>query len=111
LNQFRAEDAEILIVVPAKREKTAKYASTLGFNGFVVPDNEKKIYRRYGLDTSFMGAMQKSEMFIVDENGELVFAQGHGSPLRLPEVTEVLDVVKTLNLERTTKNDEHLPNK
>jgi len=58
-----------------------------------------------------MGAMQKSEVFIVDENSEVVFAQGHGSPLRLPEVTEVLDVVKTLNLERTTKNDEHLPNK
>jgi len=111
LSQFRAENAEILIVVPAKREKTAKYASALGFDGFVVPDNEKNIYRRYGLDTSFMGAMQKSEVFIVDENSEVVFAQGHGSPLRLPEVTEVLDVVKTLNMEHSTKNDEHMRNR
>ena len=58
-----------------------------------------------------MGAMQKSEVFIVDENSEVVFAQGHGSPLRLPEVTEVLDVVKTLNMEHSTKNDEHMRNR
>ena len=97
LDKFRAEDAEILIVVPEKREKALKYASAMGFSGFVVPDAEKKIYHRYGLDTSFMGAMQKSEVFVIDASGELAFAQGHGSPLRLPKVTEVLDVVKSLH--------------
>ena len=97
LDKFRAEDAEILIVVPEKREKALKYASAMGFSGFVVPDDEKKIYHRYGLDTSFMGAMQKSEVFVIDAAGEVAFAQGHGSPLRLPKVTEVLTVVKSLN--------------
>ena len=80
-----------------------KYASEMGFGGFVVPDNEKKIYHRYGLDTSLMGAMQKSEVFVIDAAGELAFAQGHGSPLRLPRVTEVLDVVKSLHAKRSSK--------
>ena len=97
MDKFRAENAEILIVVPEEREKAVKYASKMGFGGFVVPDNEKKIYHRYGLDSSFMGAMQKSEGFVIDAAGELAFAQGHGSPLRLPKVTEVLNVVKFLN--------------
>ena len=105
LDKFRAEDAEILIVVPEKREKALKYASAMGFSGFVVPDDEKKIYHRYGLDTSFMGAMQKSEVFVIDAHGELAFAQGHGSPLRLPKVTEVLDVVKSLHAKRSSKNN------
>ena len=97
MEKFRAEYAEILIVVPEEREKALKYASARGFEGFVVPDNEKKIYHRYGLDTSFMGAMQKSEVFVIDAAGQLAFAQGHGSPLRLPKVWEVLDVVKSLH--------------
>ena len=105
LDKFRAEDAEILIVVPEKREKALKYASAMGFRGFVVPDDEKKIYHRYGLDTSFMGAMQKSEVFVIDAAGQLAFAQGHGSPLRLPKVTEVLDVVKSLHAKRSSKNN------
>ena len=105
MDKFRAEDAEILIVVPEKREKALKYASSMGFSGFVVPDAEKKIYHRYGLDTSFMGAMQKSEVFVIDALGELAFAQGHGSPLRLPRVTEVLDVVKSLHAKRSSKNN------
>ena len=105
LDKFRAEDAEILIVVPEKREKALKYASAMGFSGFVVPDDEKKIYHRYGLDTSFMGAMQKSEVFVIDALGELAFAQGHGSPLRLPKVTEVLDVVKSLHEKGSSKNN------
>ena len=105
LDKFRAEDAEILIVVPEKREKALKYASAMGFSGFVVPDAEKKIYHRYGLDTSFMGAMQKSEVFVIDALGELAFAQGHGSPLRLPKVTEVLDVVKSLGEKGSSKNN------
>ena len=105
LDKFRAEDAEILIVVPEKREKALKYASAMGFSGFVVPDDEKKIYHRYGLDTSFMGAMQKSEVFVIDASGELAFAQGHGSPLRLPKVTEVLDVVKSLHEKGSSKNN------
>ena len=105
LDKFRAEDAEILIVVPEKREKALKYASAMGFSGFVVPDAEKKIYQRYGLDTSFMGAMQKSEVFVIDASGELAFAQGHGSPLRLPKVTEVLDVVKSLHEKGSSKNN------
>lgn len=105
MDKFRAEDAEILIVVPEKREKALKYASAMGFSGFVVPDDQKKIYHRYGLDTSFMGAMQKSEVFVIDALGELAFAQGHGSPLRLPRVTEVLDVVKSLHAKRSPKNN------
>ena len=105
LDKFRAEDAEILIVVPEKREKALKYASAMGFSGFVVPDDEKKIYHRYGLDTSFMGAMQKSEVFVIDALGELAFAQGHGSPLRLPRGTEVLDVVTSLHAKRSSKNN------
>ena len=105
MDKFRAEDAEILIVVPEEREKALKYASAMGFSGFVVPDAEKKIYHRYGLDTSFMGAMQKSEVFVIDASGELAFAQGHGSPLRLPKVTEVLDVVKSLHEKGSSKNN------
>ena len=105
MDKFRAEDAEILIVVPEKREKALKYASAMGFSGLVVPDAEKKIYHRYGLDTSFMGAMQKSEVFVIDASGELAFAQGHGSPLRLPKVTEVLDVVKSLHEKGSSKNN------
>ena len=97
MDEFRLKNAEIVIVVPEKREKALKYALSMGFGGFVVPDNEKKIYHRYGLDTSFMGAMQKSEVFVIDAAGEVAFAQGHGSPLRLPKVTEVLNVVKFLN--------------
>ena len=50
-----------------------------------------------------MGAMQKSEVFVIDAAGELAFAQGHGSPLRLPKVTEVLDVVKYLDAKRASK--------
>ena len=105
MDKFRAEDAEILIVLPEKREKALKYASAMGFRGLVVPDDEKKIYHRYGLDTSFMGAMQKSEVFVIDASGELAFAQGHGSPLRLPKVTEVLDVVKSLHEKGSSKNN------
>ena len=105
MDKFRAEDAEILIVVPEKPEKALKYASAMGFSGFVVPDAEKKIYQRYGLDTSFMGAMQKSEVFVIDASGELAFAQGHGSPLRLPKVIEVLDVVKSLHEKGSSKNN------
>ena len=103
MDKFRLENAEIVIVVPEKREKALKYALSMGFGGFVVPDNEKKIYHRYGLDSSFMGTMQKSEVFVIDAAGELAFAQGHGSPLRLPKVTEVLDVVKSLNAKRASK--------
>ena len=105
MDKFLAEDAEILIVVPEKREKALKYASAMGFSCLVVPYAEKKIYHRYGLDTSFMGAMQKSEVFVIDASGELAFAQGHGSPLRLPRVTEVLDVVKSLHAKRSPKNN------
>ena len=105
MDKFRAEDAEILIVVPEEREKALKYASAMGFRGFVVPDNKKEVYHRYGLDTSFMGAMQKSEVFVIDASGELAFAQGHGSPLRLPKVTEVLDVVKSLHEKGFSKNN------
>lgn len=103
LDKFRLENAEIVIVVPEKREKALKYALSMGFGGFVVPDNEKKIYHRYGLDSSFMGTMQKSEVFVIDAGGELAFAQGHGSPLRLPKVIEVLDVVKSLDAKRASK--------
>ena len=103
MDKFRAENAEILIVVPEELEKAANYASAMGFGGFLVPDNEKKIYHRYGLDTSLMGAMQKSEVFVIDAAGELAFAQGHGSPLRLPKVPEVLDVVKSLHAKRSSK--------
>jgi len=92
-----------VIVVPEKREKALKYALSMGFGGFVAPDNEKKIYHRYGLDSSFMGAMQKSGVFVIDAAGELAFAQGHGSPLRLPKVTEVWDVVKYLDAKRASK--------
>ena len=80
-----------------------KYASVMGFGGFVVPDNNKNIYHRYGLEASFMGAMQKSEVFVIDATGELAFARGHGSPLRLPKVTEVLDVVKSLHAKRAAE--------
>ena len=52
-----------------------------------------------------MGAMQKSEVFVIAALGELAFAQGHGSPLRLPRVTEVLDVVKSLHAKRSSKNN------
>jgi len=103
LEKFRAEYAEILIVVPEEREKALKYASARGFGGFIVPDNEKKIYHRYGLDTSFMGAMQKSEVFVIDAAGQLAFAQGHGSPLRLPKVCQVLDVVKSLHAKHSSE--------
>jgi len=97
LDKFRSEDAEILVVVPEDRERASQYATAMGFEGFVVPDNEKKIYHLYGLDTSFMGVMQKSEVFVIDAAGQIAFAQGHGSPLRLPKVNEVLDVVKSLH--------------
>ena len=97
LDKFRSEDAEILVVVPKDRERSSEYATAMGFEGFVVPDNEKKIYHLYGLDTAFMGVMQKSEVFVIDAAGQIAFAQGHGSPLRLPKVNEVLDVVKSLH--------------
>lgn len=98
LDQFHAELAEVLIVVPEKDEKAARYAGAMGFGGKVIPDKQKEIYRQYGLDTSLLGAMQKSEVFVIDALGEIAFAQGHGSPLRLPKVSDVFDVVKSLDV-------------
>jgi peroxiredoxin len=69
----------------------------MGFISKVIPDKSKEIYRQYGLDTSLLGTMQKSEVFVIDALGEIAFAQGHGSPLRLPKVSDVFDVVKSLN--------------
>ena len=97
LDQFHAELAEVLILLPEEYEKAARYAGAMGFTGKVIPDKQKIIYRQYGLDTSFLGAMQKSEVFVIDALGEIAFAQGHGSPLRLPKVFDVFDVVKSLD--------------
>ncbi len=97
LDQFHAELAEVLIVVPEEYEKAVRYTGAMGFIGKVIPDKSKEIYRQYGLDTSLLGTMQKSEVFVIDALGEIAFAQGHGSPLRLPKVSDVFDVVKSLN--------------
>lgn len=63
----------------------------------MVPDDKKNVYKKYGLDRTWLGIVQKSEMFVIDEAGVVAFAQGHGSPWALPSVDEVLEVVKGLH--------------
>ncbi len=96
LDDFHAAGSEVLIVIPEDVEKSERYANAMGFSGVVIPDKKRDIYRQYGLDRSWFGMIQKSEMFVIDGFGKIRFAQGHGLPFSLPSVTEVLDVVKDM---------------
>ncbi|MBN4064837.1 redoxin domain-containing protein [Dehalococcoides mccartyi] len=99
LDDFRAAGSEVLIIAPGEVKQSEKYANAMGFNGVVIPDKKKDIYRKYGLNRSWLGMVQKSEMFVIDGAGKIRFSQGHGLPWSLPSVSEVLDVVKGLQVD------------
>ena len=92
--EFRSAEAEVILVTPGSPDRAAGYARLVGFPGPVLADSRRDMYRRYGLDRMAGGLVQRSEVFVIDQMGVVCFAQGHGLPFSLPDVSEVLKAAR-----------------
>lgn len=94
--QFQKAGAEVLVVIPGSQQQAGSYAEGLHLSFPILADPEREVYLRYGL-TRMMTLLQRSEMFILDREGRIRFAQGHGLPTRLPDVPEVLVALRDIS--------------
>lgn len=92
--EFQKAGAEVLLVTPGDAQRVKAYANSLRLPFPVLADAGREIYRLYGLDKMTLGLMQRSEIFVIDRDGVILFAQGHGLPTGVPDADEVLEVVK-----------------
>ncbi|MCH7705861.1 MAG: redoxin domain-containing protein [Chloroflexi bacterium] len=93
--EFKKASAEVLLVTPGDTQKAKAYAGSLGLPFTVLADASREIYRLYGLDRMALGLIQRSEIFVVNRDGVIRFAQGHGLPTAVPDANEVLEAVKS----------------
>lgn len=93
--EFKKAGAEVLLVTPGNTQRAKAYAASLGLPFTVLADAGREIYRLYGLDRMALGLIQRSEIFVINPDGIIRIAQGHGLPTAVPDADEVLEAVKS----------------
>ena len=93
--EFQKAGAEVLLVTPGDAQRAKAYAGSLTLPFPVLADAGREVYRLYGLDRMALGLIQRSEILVINRDGVIRFAQGHGLPTTVPDAVEVLEAVKS----------------
>ena len=96
---FKNRDAEILVVGPEDQKAFVDYwnKEQLPFVG--LPDPTHKVANLYGQEVKLLKFGRMPAMILVDKQGQIRYRHYSNSMRDIPDNTEILNLLDTLNLE------------
>jgi peroxiredoxin len=97
--EFVKRDTAVLVVGPENSKKFADYfgENNLPFTG--LPDPEHSVLKRYGQEIKIFKLGRMPAQALVDKQGIVRFIHYGNSMSDIPETTEMLELIDTMNQE------------
>ena len=103
-DEFRAHDAEIIVVGPEDRESFARYWQNEDLPFVGIPDPTHTVLKRYGQEVNMFKLGRMPAQVIVDKSGRARYVHYGHSMSDIPDNSELLGLLDEINQEQISSH-------
>ena len=96
IKQFKDKKAQIVVIAPHGTAKVKSYWEKENLPFIGIPDSDGTLGKLYGQEWNLIKLGRMPALFIIDQKGEIAFAQYAKNMADIPENTELFKILEGL---------------